>query len=133
MVPNLGIFYFLSRNFAIRQIRRVDFNITILFSNISPKYPNKAFLVPNLGIFVFFTNDFWFCDRLRNRTNSRKQTSCRRIVFSKFTPKICKSDIFGHKFKDYYFAPNIAIRQIRGRWFQIWQSFFSNSSLKIAK
>ena len=46
------------------------------------------------------------------------------IVITISTPKICKSDIFGPKFKDFYFAPNVAIRQIWGRSFQIWQWLF---------
>ena len=37
------------------------------------------------------------------------------IVFSNSTPKIHKSGTFGPKSKDFYFALNFAIRQIRGR------------------
>ena len=35
-----------------------------------------------------------------------------------------KLGIFGPRFKDFYFAPNFAVRQIWGRWFQIWQWLF---------
>ena len=102
--------------------------MTILFWNSSPKYPNKAFLVPNLGIFVFFTKFFFhhfcFCTKLCSKANSRTQNSNMTILFSNSTLKIRKSGIFGSKFKDFYFAPNVAIRQIRKRWFQIWQWVF---------
>ena len=37
------------------------------------------------------------------------------IVFSNYIPKICKLCIFVPKFKDFYFAPNCAFKQIRGR------------------
>ena len=45
----------------------------------------------------------------------------RTIVFSNSSLKKC---IFGPNFKDFYFAPKFAIRQIRWSLFQIWQSFF---------
>ena len=37
------------------------------------------------------------------------------IVFSNYSPKICKLGIFVSKFKDFYFAPNFAINQIQER------------------
>ena len=52
--PKLRIFVF-SRILQLDKFGVLISNMTILFSNSSPKYPNKIFLVPNLGIFVFFT------------------------------------------------------------------------------
>ena len=45
-------------------------------------------------------------------------------IFSTFSLKIPKSGSFGSKFRDFYFAPNFALIQIRGRWFQICQWLF---------
>ena len=36
-------------------------------------------------------------------------------VFSNYSPKIHKLDIFVPRFKDFYFAPNFAIKEIPGR------------------
>ena len=38
-----------------------------------------------------------------------------KIVFSNYSPKILKLAIFVPKFKDFHFAPNSTIKQIRGR------------------
>ena len=57
LVLNLGILVF----HEILQLEKLDgvyFNMTILFSNSSPIYPNKAFLVSILGIFVYYSNFF---------------------------------------------------------------------------
>ena len=91
--------------------------MTILFSNSSPKLYKSWNFGPKL-------KDFHFCTKLCNKTNLRTQISNMTIVFSNSTPKICKSGIFGPKFKDFYFVPNVAISQIRRRWFQIWQWLF---------
>ena len=102
----------------------------IIFKFQSKKYPNQAFLVPNLRIF--------FGTKLCNKTNSRRLISNMRKIFSNSspkvpksrvfssnsTPKIHKSGIFIPKFKDFYFVPNAAIRQIWGHWFQTWQRLF---------
>ena len=42
-----------------------------------------------------------------------------KIVFSRYGSKIRKLGIFDPRFKDFHFAPNFAIKQIRGRYFQI--------------
>ena len=52
------------------------------------------------------------------------------ILFSNFSPKIPKLGIFGPKFKGFYIAPNFAIRQIRGQWFQIRQWLFPIAAQK---
>ena len=36
------------------------------------------------------------------------------IVFSNYSPKIPKLGIFVPRFKDFYFAANFAIKQVRG-------------------
>ena len=100
-------------------------NMSILFSNSSPKYLNKAFLV-KFRHFRFFFHEivfhhFSFCT---NKTNSRMQISNMTIVFSNSTPEIRKPSLFSPKFKHFYFAPNVAIRQIRGCWFEIWHGYF---------
>ena len=48
-----------------------------------------------------------------NKTDSR--ISNMTIVFSHYSPKIRKLGIFVPKLKDFYFARNFAIKQIRGR------------------
>ena len=52
------------------------------------------------------------------------------IASSNSSPKIRKLGIFGPKFKDFYFAPNFAIRQIWGRWFQISKWLFQILAVK---
>ena len=47
-----------------------------------------------------------------------------KMVFSNFSPKTPKLGIFGPKLKDFFSAPNFAIRQIRGCWLQKGQWFF---------
>ena len=104
LVPNLGIFI-ISWCFAIKQIRRCWFQIWEQFFQIpAQKYPSKAFLVQNLMIF--------FSTKLCNKANSRTLIWNMTITFSNFGPKMHKLGIFGPKFKDFYFAPNFAIRQI---------------------
>ena len=45
------------------------------------------------------------------------------ILFSTSNPKIAKSDTFGRKFKDFYFA-NYALRQFKGVDFKYDNGFF---------
>ena len=62
--------------------------------------------------------------------------------FSEFFPKNCKITLFGQKNPNkaflvpklgfLFFAPNFAIRQIGGGWFQIWQ-YCSKFQPKIPK
>ena len=52
------------------------------------------------------------------------------IVFQNCRPKDANKANFGLKFKDFIFAPNFAIREIRGRWFQIWKNYFQISAQK---
>ena len=75
----------------------------------------KVFLVPNLGIFVSSQN---FAN------NSFLKFQSKNTQIRHFCWKVLKLGIFGPNFKDFYFAPNFAIRQIWGRWFQIWQWLF---------
>ena len=107
----------------------------ILFPNSSQKYANKAVLLQNLGILVLFTKFFsrfffFFCTKLCNKTNSRTEISNMIIVFSNSTLKIHKSDMFGPRCKNFYFTPNVGIRQIWGRWFQIRQWLFRTAVRK---
>ena len=89
--------------------------MTIVFQNFNPKISKSS-------IFGLKFKDFYFCTKLcNNKTNSRTQISNMTIAFLNSTPKTRKSSIFGSEFKDFCFAPNVAIRQIWGRWFQIWQ------------
>ena len=76
-------------------------------------YPYKA---PKFKNFSFGT-------KLCNSTISRTLISNMTIVFSNSSSKIRKLDIFGAKFKDFYFALNFATRQIWGLLFQLWQCF----------
>ena len=119
---------FLHKILQLNQCGVLISNMGILFSNYSQNYPNKSFLVLNLGISIFFTKFFftifYFCTKLCSKTNSRTQISNMTMVFSISTPKIRISDMFGPKFKDFYFVSNAAIRQIQGHWSQIWQWFF---------
>ena len=68
--------------------------------------------------------EFYFRTKLCNKTNSRMLIWNLTIIFSNSSPKIHKLGIFGPKFTDFYFARNLAIRQIWGRWFQIWEWLF---------
>ena len=95
-------------------------NMTILFSNSSPNTEVRHFwfqIQAFSGVFfhqiLFY--DFCFCTKLWNKVNSRTKILNITKIFSTSTQKICKSGILGHKFKYLYFAPNVAIRQIRRR------------------
>ena len=108
-----------SRNFAIRQILGVDYKQENIFFQILAKNTQRRHFWCQMQIFLFFSrnffHDFCFCTKLCKNTNSRTQISNMAKVFSNSIPKTRKSNIFGPKFKDFYFAQNVAIRQIRGR------------------
>ena len=61
------------------------------------KYPSKEFLAPNL-------RNFYFCAKVCNKTNLRAVISIMTIVFSTTSAKTTQSDIFGFKFKKFYFC-----------------------------
>ena len=123
LVPNLSIFIF-ALNFTTRQIQGPWFQMTIFFSNSSPKIPKEGIFGLKFKHFYFFMK---FCNFARvlisnvtivflkfqsNKTNSR--ISNMAIVFSNYSPKIPKLGIFVPRFKDFYFAANFAIKQVRG-------------------
>ena len=119
LVPNLRIFIF-ALNFATRQIQGCCFQIWQYFLHIPPKkYANKAFLVQNLDIFIFSWNysDFKYDNSFFNIPVKQEnwRISNMTIVISNYSPKICKLSIFLSRFKNFYFATNLAIKQIRGR------------------
>ena len=92
-------------------------------------------MVPNLGIFVISR-------KLAIRQIRGVDFRYDNIVFT-FYPKIRKYSIFGPKFgifvfftkfvfAIFVFSPNFATRQIRGRRFQISQSYVQNPPQKYA-
>ena len=127
LVPNLRIFIF-ALSFATRQIQGRWFQIRqkIFFQIPAQKYPNNAFLVPNLDIFIFFMK---FC----NYTNSRMLISNMIILLSNSSPEINEHAFLIPNLRIFIFALNFAIRQIRRRWFQIWQYFLQLSAQKYQK
>ena len=109
--PKFKDFYFCT-NFATRQIQGRRFQIWQQHFQIpARKWATQAFLIPNLGICL---REILQLDKFGVLVSNMT------ILFSNSTLKIRKSGIFGPKTKDFYFAPDFAIRQIRGRWFQIW-------------
>ena len=52
------------------------------------------------------------------------------IVFQNDGPKDANTANFGRKFRNFIFAPNLTVRQIWVRWFQIWQWYFQLSAQK---
>ena len=111
MVPNLGNLIF-PWNFWVNQIQWWWFQIWQYYFQIpAQNYPDQSFLVP-IRIFIFHQT-------LQQDKFEDFDFKHDKNIF-KFQPKFqCKLGIFGPKFKDFYFAPNVAIRQIRGLWFQI--------------
>ena len=106
----------LLKNLQLNKFEGADFKYdNSFFLILPPKYANIAFLVPNLGIFVFHKN--WQLEKFEGAEN-------RTIHFWTSSLKIPKSGNFPSKFRDLYFAPNFALRQIWRRWFQIWQWLF---------
>ena len=115
MVPNLGIFIFL-QNFAIRPIRGCWFQMwQFCFQIPVQKYPNQAFMVQNLRIFTFALNI---------KPNSRTLIWNMKILLLNSSPKNTQISHFWSLIQGFLFHTNFSIRQIRGRWFQIWQWFF---------
>ena len=76
------------------------------------KFVGAGFKYDNGFFFKFQSNKTKF--RISNMT----------IVFSNHSSKIRKLGIFVPRFKDLYFSPNFVIKQIWGRYFQIWQWLF---------
>ena len=118
---------FFRKTLQIDKFEGGDFKSDNSFLKIlDEKYPNKAFLVPNLDFLFFckilqlgkFEGTAFKYDKIifnfqSNKTNSR--ISNMTVVFSNYSPKILKLAIFVPKFKDFHFAPNFTIKQIRGR------------------
>ena len=102
-------------------------NVAILSQTYSLKYPNKAFLVWKLFFFFFGTI---FCIS----ANFRVLIPNIRIVFSNSYSKNTQNDIFGLKFKDFYFSRNFLnfqpkVTQIRHSLFQNWNFLRCTSCL----
>ena len=114
--PKFRNFCFFHEISQLDKFRVLISNITILFSNSSPKYPNKAFLVSNLGIFVFFTKFFCtifvFAPDFATRQIPRWRFKIKQQYFQIPPQKYANQAIL---FKDFYFVPNVAVRQVRGR------------------
>ena len=118
MVSNLRIFI-VAPNFATRQIQRRWFQIWQYLFQIpvkkyankpffGKKYSNKGFLVLNLDILFF-----------------RKVLQLEKFEGADFKYDNSFSKVPTQKFpRIFIFAPNLARRQIRGRWFQIWKCYF---------
>ena len=92
--------------------------MSIAFSSFSPK-------TPKLDIFEPKFKDFCFCTKLLNNTNSRALITKRTIVFQKCSPKHPNKTFLVPNLRILIFAWNFAIKQIRGRWLQMWQSFLN--------
>ena len=118
--PNLGIFVF-SRNFAIRQIRGADFIYENMVFKFQPEIPKQGIFGAKFRHFRGFLGNFFSRFLFLHQTLQQDKfedavhISNMTKVFLNSTPKIRKLGIFGSSFKDFYFAPNVAIRQIRGR------------------
>ena len=90
-------FLFFSENLQIGKFEGADFKSdNSVFKMYAQKYPNNAFLVTNLRIFIFALN---FATRQILRALILNMTT----IFSKSSPEIQKSGIFGPKFKNFYF------------------------------
>ena len=96
LVQNLGIYYF-TKFCKYTNSRELLLNITILFSNSSPKEPKW-------GIFCPKFSDFYFCIIINDKTNLRTLISNMTMIISSSSPKIRKSGIFGLKFKVFCFS-----------------------------
>ena len=75
-------------------------NMTISFSNSSPKIPKSDMLSPRF-------KDFYFCPKLCSKTNSRALISNMTMMLQNSSPKINESRIFGPKLKDFYFCTKL--------------------------
>ena len=108
---NLRIFVF-APNFTTRQIRGCWFHIPAL------KYANLALLqiwqVPTLRIFIF-------CAKLCNKANSRPLISNMKMVSQNCYPEHPNKAFLVPNLRILILLRNFTIRQIGGRWLQIWQ------------
>ena len=89
----------------------------ILFSNSSPKKPKQR-------IFGLKFKDYCFCTKLCNKINSRALILNTTLFFQNCCPKRLNKAFLVLNLRILIFAQNFAIRQIRERWFQIWQQLF---------
>ena len=102
-------------------------NMTILFSNSSPKIPKSGIFGPKFMYFCFFV-------KFRNLTNLRVLILNMTIAFLKILPKNTQMRHFCQKYPNKAFlipylgnfvsSQNFAITLIRRCWFQIWQWLF---------
>ena len=117
--PKFEDFYFCTKLCYKANSRMLTSNMTIFSSYSTKKYANKAFLVQNLDVFIFSWNyaDFKYDNTFFNIPVKQEnwRISNMTIVISNYSPKICKLSIFLSRFKNFYFATNLAIKQIRGR------------------
>ena len=72
-------------------------------------------------------------DKFCNYITLRALISITNIVFSNSSPKIPKSDIFGPKFKDFYFCVKLCNKTNSRKLISNMTILFSNSSPKIPK
>ena len=123
MVQNLGIYYF-TKFCKYTNSRELLLNITILFSNSSPKEPKWGTFCPKFS-------DFYFCIILNDKTNLRRLISNMTMIISSSSPIYGNLAFLVPNLKFFVFESNFAIRQIRGRWFQTWQWFFKIAAQNI--
>ena len=82
------------------KFKDADFKYDNIFFQIPvEKYLTKALLVPDVGIFIFF-HEILHSDKFQGADFKYDN------LFSNTSPKLSESPIFGHKFKDFFFALN---------------------------
>ena len=121
--PRFRDFYFYTKLCNKTISRELISNMTILFSNSSPKRPELRF-------FGCKFKDFYFSTSFYCKANSRKLISNMRIFVFKFQPKNTQISHFWSQILTFFLSQNFAIRKIRGCWFKIWQYMLKTLSQK---
>ena len=111
-IPKLTVWV---KDSFLRNSRELISDMTIAFSILAQKYPNKGFMVPKLDKFLFLQN-FAF-GQIRGCWCQIWQYFF-KILAQKCPNKAILVSIF---FVLFLFLSYFTIRQIRGYWFQIWQ------------
>ena len=118
LVLNLGSFVF-SRNFPVTQILGCWFQIwQYCFQIPAPKYPSQAIFVTNLRIFIF-------CTKLSIKADSKALIANMTMFFQNCCPKYPNNIFLFPNLGIIIFTRNFVIRQIGGRWLQMWQLLFN--------
>ena len=114
LVPNLKIFIF-APNLQQGKLRTLISNMTVIFSNSSPKIRKSDIFNPKFKNF-YFLHEIW------SKANLRVLMSNMTMVFQNCYPKHLNKAFFGSKFKNSNFCMELCN-------YTIWRAFIRNMTI----